>query len=248
MAVPPSIPLGRFELRLRPGLAAAVVLGVALTAGLGSWQLGRAHDKEMLQQRALERGREPPLTLGAQWVRAEDAILRRVEVRGRFDPRFTVFLDNRVHRRQPGFHVLMPLRIAGSSRYVLVNRGWIAAGSDRIRLPWVSTPDEDVVVRGTAYVPSGRYVELSAHVAEGPVWQNVTLERYRKSTGLELQPIVVQQEGATEDGLVREWPPPESGRNTHLAYAFQWFALSIALLACYLVLNVRRKTQAVGPH
>jgi surfeit locus 1 family protein len=247
MGAPPSIAFGPFELRVRPWPALAAAAGVALTLALGNWQLGRAQYKAELHQRTLELGREPPVALGALAIRADEVALRRIEVRGRFEPRFAIYLDNRLHRGQPGYHVLMPLRITGSGKHVLVNRGWVAAGRDRTRPTPVKTPDHEVVVRGMAYAPSERYIELSANVAEGSIWQNLSLERYRTSTELDVHPIVVQQESAADDGLVREWPAPDSARNIHLAYALQWFSLGAAILVCYLVLNVRRRTQAPGP-
>jgi len=239
MAPVPSSNRGRFQFRPWPALAAA--LGIALTTALGAWQLARAQHKEALREQSLELGRKPPVTLGAAPLPATDLAWRRVELRGRFAPQFVVYLDNRVHQHRPGYHVVMPLQIAGSRKYVLVNRGWIAATGDRTRPPPVETPAEAVVVHGIAQAPSERFLELSTQVTEGRVWQNLVLDRYRAVTGLDLHPIVVQQEGGTRDGLVREWPAPEFGRNTHLAYAFQWFALAAAILVGYLALNVRRR-------
>jgi surfeit locus 1 family protein len=171
--------------------------------------------------------------------------LRRIEARGIFDPRHVVFIDNRVYKHQPGFYVMMPLRIAGSDKHVLVNRGWIAAGVERNRAPPVKTPEGEVTVRGTAIPPSERFLELSNKVAEGNVWQNMVLERYRQATRLDVQGIILQQTEATanwDDGLVRDWPPVDLKRNTHLAYAVQWFAMAAALFIYYVVINVRRRS------
>jgi surfeit locus 1 family protein len=55
---------------------------------------------------------------------------------------------------------------------------------------------------------------------------------------------VVQQTSAADDGLVREWNRPDLGRNTHLAYAFQWYALSLAIFVYYLVSHVKRTPSA----
>lgn len=234
----------RFRFRLWPALAAA--LGIALTVALGGWQLTRAKHKEALRERSLELGREPPIMLGAEPVQAAQLAWRRIEVRGRFEARSMVYLDNRVHRHRPGYHVITPLQIAGSRKYVLVNRGWIAATADRARPPQVATPEDEIAVRGIAHAPTERFLELSTNVTEGNVWQNLALERYRAVTALDVHPIVVQQEGESGDGLVREWPAPDFGRNTHLAYAFQWFALAVAIFVGYLALHVRRRTPAAG--
>ncbi len=239
----PLLSLGGFELRPRLWPTLAAVAGVVLTVALGEWQLGRAAEKQALQDRYIELSRQPPVRLGAHEIQPEDVALRRVEVRGRFEPEHTIFLDNRIYNRFPGYHVVMPLRISGSSRHVLVNRGWIAATRDRASPPPVHTPPGEVVVQGVATHPSDRYLELSSEVVEGRVWQNLALERYRAATRLDVLPVMILEDEKAQDGLVRDWPPPDYGRNTHLAYAFQWFALSIAIAVYYLVTNVRRRAK-----
>ena len=213
---------------------------------LGFWQLGRADTKQALQARIDGYAKQPPIVIGAQEVNADDVLLRRVEVRGRFDPSRAIYIDNRLYKHQPGYHVFMPLRITNAEKYVLVNRGWIAAGAERNRAPQVKTPEGEVVVIGTATPPAERFLELSNNVAERNIWQNMVLERYRLATKLNMQPVIVQQTSSLDDGLIRDWPPVDLKRNTHLAYAVQWFALAAAIFITYLVLNVRRKSPAVA--
>lgn len=220
--------------------------GVALTIALGFWQLGRAETKQVLQSRIDDFAKQPPVMVGASELNIEATQLRRVEARGRFEPRHAVFIDNRVYKHQAGYHVYMPLRITGMDKVVLVNRGWIAAGTERNRAPPVKTPEGDVVVRGTAIPPSERFLELSSKVAEGNIWQNMVLARYRQATKLDVHPIIIQQTdlaGAPDDGLIRDWPPVDLKRNTHLAYAVQWFALAAAIFIYYMVINVRRRSR-----
>lgn len=231
----------RFEPRLATSLAAAA--GVAVTLALGNWQLDRAHEKQELAARLEALAREPAVSLPAAEVRAEDVLWRRATVRGRFEPKHAVFLDNRVRHGVAGYHVVMPLAIGGGGRHVLVNRGWIAGTRDRSRLPEVKTPEDVVEITGLAVAPSTRFVELSTRVAEGQVWQNLTLERYRQAVPIALQPVVIQQESALDDGLAREWDPPDLGIKTHYSYAFQWFAIAVTILVFYLVTHVRRRSQ-----
>lgn len=216
--------------------------GIALTTALGFWQLNRANEKQALQSRIDDYAKAEPTAIGRDSFNPADVLLKPVQARGRFEPRHAVFLDNRVYQKRAGYHVLMPLRIGNSEKFVLVNRGWIAAGSERNRTPAVKTPEGEVTVRGTATPFSERYLELSSKIAEGNIWQNMVLERYRQATQLDLQPIIIQQSDTGEfgDGLIRDWPPVDLKRNTHLAYAVQWFALAVAILVYYVVVNVRR--------
>ena len=232
----------RFRPRLATTLAAAA--GIAVTLALAHWQLGRAEQKEALGARLAQRAQDAPVTLGGEEVRASDVEWRRVIARGRFEPRHAVFVDNRIHRGVPGFHVVMPLELenarGGDRRYLLVNRGWIAGTPGRSGTPRVTTPAGVVEITGLAVIPSARFLELSDQVQQGNVWQNLTLERYRQAIPIPLQPVLIQQESPLDDGLVREWDPPNLGVDKHYGYAFQWLALSATILVFYLVTHVRR--------
>lgn len=225
---------------LLPTLAA--VAGVVLTLVLGNWQLGRGSEKSALAARIQAANRDQPLLLPASGVNVEDVQWRRIEVRGRFEPKYTVFIDNRILQGGVGYHVIMPLRIDDSEQYVLVNRGWVAAAGARGRAPAISTPDGPVTVTGLATVPSRRFLELSTKVADGNVWQNLTLDRYREAVQIAIQPVVIQQENDVDDGLRRSWPEPDLGVQMHYGYAFQWFALATTILVFYLVTHVRKRT------
>lgn len=219
----------------------AAMAGIALTLALGVWQVGRGNEKAALAARLTTAQSGSLIAVPVREVSADDFAWRRVEVSGRFVPEYTVFIDNRVLHGVAGYHVVTPLKIDGGERHVLVNRGWIAAGADRRRLPQIVTPPGLQRVTGLAVVPSERHLELSTRIAEGNVWQNLTIARYRATVPIPIQPVVVQQEGQTDDGLKREWPEPGSGADRNFGYAFQWFALAATILIYYLVTHVRKR-------
>lgn len=218
----------------------AAIVGIAITLSLGNWQLGRAAQKRDLKTRIEALAAQPPIHVSSAELLPQDVELRRVEARGVFDPRHTVLVDNRIRRGVPGFHVVTPLRLAGSERHVLVNRGWIAWTSERSKVPQVRTPEGVVTVRGMATVPGQRVLELSREVIEGRIWQNLTIERYRDAVPIRIQPFAILQDNELDDGLVREWDPPDFRIDRHYGYAFQWFALAATILVFYAVTRYRR--------
>ena len=228
--------------RLWPTVAA--VLGIVITVALGTWQLGRGAEKRALKTRFDAQLAQPPVHVGTRELAASDVELRHVEARGVFEPRYGIYLDNRILRGVPGYHVVMPLRIEHSERYVLVNRGWIARPALRSDLPQVRTPAEPLSITGVAIVPGTRMLELSSDVIEGRIWQNLTIERYRKAVPIEIQPFVVRQDNALDDGLAREWYAPDFGIEKHYGYAFQWFALAVTIFLFYVVTQFRRRARA----
>jgi len=228
----------RFRASLWPTLAA--LAGVIATLALGNWQLGRGHEKAVLAQRIDTASHDAPIGLTGAQVNADDVVWRRVEASGRFEPKYAVLIDNRIVRGAVGYYVVMPLKIEGSERYVLVNRGWVAGTGSRDTLPQIATPAQPVRITGLATAPSKRYLELSTKTVEGNVWQNLTLERYRATVPIALQPVVIQQESKLDDGLVREWSAPDLGIDKHYAYAFQWFVMAAAIVIIYIACNVRK--------
>ena len=224
--------------RWLPTLAA--ILGVALTAAAGNWQLNRAHQKERLQQDYERGAADPPVLISSIGIAAEDLRLRRVELSGKFVPDGLVLLDNRIRDGRPGYEVIMPVRIGDSAMHVLVDRGWVAVGPDRKVLPAIGTPDTVVKITGLATVP-GRFLELSKVENSGPVWQNLTVERYVSRTGLQVQPVVVQQQNDLDDGLQRSTARPDFGIAKHYGYALQWFLFCGVIVFLYLYFHVKSR-------
>lgn len=231
-----------FKPPLIPTIAAIAM--IALTVSLGNWQLRRADEKRALQRSYEQAAAAAPVRLGAALVDPKQIIYRRVLATGEFEPRFEILVDNKVHNGVAGYHVVTPLRLMDSQVRVLVNRGWIAAGPDRRVIPNTPAPGGTVTIEGLAVVPTHKILEMSAQTQAGKVWQNLVLERYRAQVPFKIQPIVIEQLRPLKDGLVRSWRRPDTGIATHLGYAFQWYALAVAIVIIYIVVNVKRRNRA----
>jgi surfeit locus 1 family protein len=228
----------RFRPAFLPGVAALVA--IALTLSLGNWQSRRAEEKLARGRDLDQAARQAVLALPSSPVDAHDYEFRNINARGEYSAKHTILLDNKVLRGSAGYQVLTPLKLAGGDMHVLVNRGWVAAGTRRDILPQIRTPAGIAVVEGIAIVPGSYIFELDANTEEGVVWQNLVLSRYAKWSGLKLQPIVLQQTSEAADGLARAWARPDTGADKHRGYAFQWYALATTILIAYVVLSFKR--------
>lgn len=234
-----------------PKRSAAVVLvaalvGAALTARLGFWQLDRAAQKVALQTAQAERLALPELSAAELPRTAADAVAQRyraVSVQGRWLPNRTVYLENRQMRDVPGFYALTPLQLA-SGEMLLVQRGWLPRDPiDRTRIVAGPAPTGTVQVDGRIATGPSRLYEFAA-VASGPIRQNLDIDAYTRETGMPLLPLLLIQQdapGLTDDGLLRDWPVPASGLHKHYGYAFQWFAL------CALIVGLTVWFQFIRP-
>lgn len=226
----------RVRLSLRPLPALAALVAVAAGIGLGDFQRHRAEQKEAIFHRIAALGAEAPISVGVQPLDPVQLDYHPVVVRGRWLADKTILLDNKVHNGMAGYHVVTPLQIAGSDTGVLVNRGWVAAPRLRSELPAVTTPEDEVEIKGVARPPATHVFELAPDRRENRVWQNLTLERYRAWSGLQLQTILVLQTTDSGDRLVRDWQPPESGALKHWGFAAMWY-LAAAAAGVMLVLS-----------
>lgn len=237
----PISPASHFRFRLIPFIAAAVAIAIGVTAG--QWQTRRGDEKQAIEARMSAREHAPALVVGDA-VLAPDAVeFAQVRVRGNFVASWPLFLDNRPLQGKAGFYVLMPLKIEGSERHVLVARGWAPRnGADRMRLPDFPTPGGVVEIEGIARKNAGHVMQLGSppKIEAGAILQNIELAEFGAASHLSLQPFILEQRNDIGDGLVRDWPRPSSGIEKHRGYAFQWYGLALAALLFFIVTGFRR--------
>jgi surfeit locus 1 family protein len=234
---------------LRLVIPTVAALAVALSAlMLGNWQTRRGDEKEQLKAQIEAAKALPPIA--ANEVSASTHDKRRVLLTGVLLEDKTIYIDNRTHKGQAGFHVVTPLKIDGS--IVLVLRGWIVRDvADRAKLPQRKTTLEPVSLVGLSQADLIKSYELGKAAKPGvedKLWQSATIDEVAKWSGLSLSPFVVRQTEALKttsgvviaDGLVRDWAVFNTDVDKHRGYAVQWYSLSglsVALWVWFVVIR-----------
>lgn len=235
-----------FTFRFRWIPFAAAVLVVAIGISLGQWQTRRALEKEAIEQKLTARENAPPIALEAAPATLDAIEYRHVQIKGEFVRDWPIYLDNRPYNGAAGLYVLMPLKIAGSTQHVLVVRGWIARNAaDRAKLPPLVTPAGVVEIQGVARRNPGHLLQLGKAESLHPnaIVQNVEIAEFAAASKLALQPLFVEQTGAMQDSLVRDWPRPSTGIDKHRGYAFQWYGLAAMAFIFFVVTGFRRESR-----
>ena len=236
----------RFRFDTVPFIATVVL--VALGIALGQWQTRRGDEKAAIQARLAERGAAPVLDLTHALAGApvDPAALEfhRVAVTGQFMSGWPLYLDNRPQGGRFGFVLLMPFTIAGSNKVVLVERGWLPRGAEHDRVPQVATPAGQVRIDGVAVRRPGRVMQLGQAPAlkPGAFVQNLEPAAFARASGLDVQPLVVEQTGP-DPVLVRDWQGPDIDVARHRGYAFQWYALAMMAFLFFVITGFRRASK-----
>jgi surfeit locus 1 family protein len=222
-------------------------LGTLLVGSLfvaaGSWQLGRATEKE-----ALLHDFEAAGALQAMPPPSADADLdalryRRVRAAGRYDASHQVFLDARIRDGRAGYEVLTPL--VTDSGAILVNRGWVPANPDRGRLPQIAVGDGARTVEGLLDRLPRPALALAAAAPDGGTgWPRRLLypqaAELAAALGYPLADFQLLLVAEAPEGYLREWRPAFMAPRQHLGYAVQWFALAVTLVVIYALTSFRK--------
>ncbi|MDH3689779.1 MAG: SURF1 family protein [Gammaproteobacteria bacterium] len=237
----------RFGPTIWPTLATITLLPVLI--GLGFWQLERAEQKQRQQDLYNARRESPPKQLEDLGDNVDALQHSSVRLSGRYDFNYQILVDNKVHQGQPGYHVLTPLRVAATDLandlIILINRGWIPWGESRTTLPEAVGPEGVIDVAGRLWAPTSEYFTLEGSRAEvgqwQPVWQHLDLRRYANEVPFKVYPLVVLLEPDSDaGGFVRVWPTyDDHWVARHRAYAFQWFAMAVALAIIFVAMNFK---------
>ena len=233
-----------------PTVAAFVVAALCIVAG--NWQHRRMLEKEALQASITRAAAAAPVALPARVDDWNAWRFHRVTATGEYDAAHQILIDNKVHAGVVGFDVVTPLRMS-DGRAVLVDRGFVPVGRSRATLPQPAPPTGIVTVDGRLDVPPARYFELGDGSApSGPLWEHLDPARYAKATGIGVLPIVVDATHAGGgEGLVQDFPLPDTGIDRHLSYMVQWYTfavMAIGLWAWFAVVRPRlaRRAHAAG--
>lgn len=244
--------VGRY--RFTPPWWSVVVLlaFLVLFVGAGLWQIERAQAKQVMlaQQQAASKSQPRPLGEAldvrdgtrVQWL-YRDAYVAT----GRFDAAHQILLDNQVFDGQVGYRVWTPL-VLTDGRRVLVDRGWVAMGpGGRDDPPSPEAPGGTVTVRGLLRDLPKPGIRLGERpVCEGGGWPRVL--NYPKIDTVRclydapvVDGLLLLEEGDPR-GFARDWEtnvgmPPIR----HYGYAVQWFAMAVAIMVIFLVVNMKRK-------
>lgn len=232
------------------GVAATLVcVAVFVVAGIWQIQRGQAKAAMLTQRRAASQAPAKPLLgvlVDGQVPAAMAVFGPHVKVRGHYDPAHQILLDNQTHEGRAGYRVWTPLVLADGRR-MLIDRGWVPIGpGGRDDLPAIQAPDGEIKVTGILRglpkpgirLGDGKHCDLESwpRVLNYPSIGTVRCQY--------LPPVINGLILLDEDeahGFVRNWQadvrmPPER----HYGYAFQWFAMAVAVAVVCVVVNMKR--------
>lgn len=238
----------QFRPGLWPTLITLILLPVLLR--LGFWQLERAEEKRQIQARFDAQYARPAVPV-SELASVQDSEFRLVSVTGVLDNQRSFLLDNQVHDRQAGFHVLTPLKLSGNG-YVLLNRGWVAQGKSRADKPQLDKLVEPVSIQGRIKLPSAPGLKLSDRSFHDRNWpiivQWIDFNDMQELTGHAFLPFIIRLEPDQPHGFVRDWQIINAQPEQSTSYAVQWFTLAGVLSVLYLLLNLRKPDDAESDH
>lgn len=243
-------------------LTIAAILGIAITARLGYWQLSRANEKIALQTNIQQQTALATLDAQALSMTKDNSsnLHRTVKLTGHWLDQHILFLDNRQMDGKPGFFVLTPFtfedKASGLEKTILVQRGWVARNFiDRQQLPEIKTPIEPVNIMGRIAPSPSKLYEFKG-VETGAIRQNVSIAELSQEFKIDLlnmSLLQIDDNSAIQanDGLLRHWLQPNLGVEKHYGYMFQWWALSALIALLYVwfqIIRPRMRTQVKVTH
>lgn len=214
-----------------------------LFVSLGTWQLQRGNVKHTIESKqagslpseVVQTMPQPPY---AEWR------YKHIQLRGHYLSERQFLLDNQIRDRLPGYAVLTPFFSQQHGQWLLVDRGWIAQGAQRATLPNVVLDEHSRTISGSVYVPYDDSFSLG-DIAEGEDFgwprrvQYVDYQALGDRLGLQLLPFTVRLGVDQVDGYRRDWVATQMSSQKHYGYAFQWFAMAVAIVVLWWLYSIK---------
>ncbi len=231
-----------------PGIFSTLITVALLYTmmSLAFWQMDRAEFKDTLQQKIIERKNLSPVTLVELPASSESRRYHPVKFIGEFDNQHSFLLDNITFNGDVGYHVFTPVKV-NDAKTILVNRGFVSQGKTRDQLPEVDAPGGKIEISGMLDFSPSRTLLLAENVQEMSRWpvvlQYVDLTEISQLLGYELYDMVLWLNPDEAGSFEYDLPVLNLNAAKNNGYAFQWFAMSLALFIIYIVVNTKRITK-----
>ena len=228
-----------------PGVFSTLITVALLytMTSLAFWQMGRAEFKDTLQQKIIERKKLSPVTIAELPTSRESRRYHPVKFIGEFDNQHSFLLDNITFSGHVGYHVFTPVKV-NEAITILVNRGFVSQGKTRDQLPEVDVPGGEIEISGLLDFSPSRTLLLAEDVQEMSRWpvvlQYIDLTEISQLLGYELYDMVLWLNPGEAGGFEYDLPVLNLNAAKNNGYAFQWFAMSLALVIIYIVVNTKR--------
>ena len=221
------------------------LLGLALFASLGTWQIDRAAQKERLFAAFEGAASQPPVTLEAARRTGDATRYPLVGVRGRYDTAHGYVLDDRTHDGAVGSVAIAVFEPADGSTPLLVDRGFIArtARGERPAIP--PLPEGELEISALYAPPPGSGLRLGGNALPRQAgWPKRTIYldvgEVSADLGRALDAKILLLAPEAGSGFVREWRPDVFPPERHRAYAFTWFTLAAVVAVVFVGMHWRK--------
>jgi surfeit locus 1 family protein len=227
---------------VRPAIATAMYLFLLiLFIAAGRWQLGRAAEKEAIEESFASGAGMELLFEPIDDVAAAENRFRRLQLEGHFLPDQQILLDNIVHGGVNGYEVLTPFETGAVT--IMVNRGWVRANPDRRVLPDISVNDDRRTVTGIVNKFPAPGIRFETEYPGDAPWPRRMLYPTQEAIADTLDKAVMSYQlllvADQPDGYARKWKALQVDPNTNYGYAFQWFAFAVVATVFYIILMRR---------
>ena len=232
----------RWQPRLWPSIVVIILL--PLLFSLGCWQIHRAQQKKAILANLAKQQHQEPLNKLPVGFDNNRYQFQKITLSGRFLNEKSFLLDNRFYQHQLGFNVITAFLPNNSEQAILVNRGWVAATADRQQLPTINAISNPAAVSGLLYHPEKAFT-LSKHEETSKDWpkiiQSIDFHAISAILNHELSPYLLIIDQNLSYALPQNWQPTTMTPGRHIAYAVQWYALTLVLFIGYIVLSIKRE-------
>lgn len=224
----------KFTPKLLPTLLTLCLF--TLFCSLGVWQYQRAQFKKELIAQFTSRQHAKPLTIN-DIHDATQLEYYPLTVRGFLDTEHEILVENKFYQHHVGFEVLTPMVLQDLS-IILINRGWID------KPPKLTIANGKTTVTGIIHTLPEKVFQIGQAQTDAYwpkfIQNNSWREIKRVMPNRHIHPYVLVLQAGAPLSFTPIYKPSVMPPEKHLGYAFQWFAMALALLVIFIAVNAKK--------